>query len=71
MRSMVILVGGLTQAIGCGYRLANNLLRSRVGGVREVARLLQVFRLWGARAQSLMEGGKTPRGGVGGYLRTP
>ena len=36
VRSMVILVGGLTQAIGCGYRLANNLLRSRVGGVREV-----------------------------------
>lgn len=37
----------------------------------ERGRLLQVFRLWGARAQSLMEGGKTPRGGVGGYLRTP
>ena len=36
VRSMVILVGGLTQAIGCGYRLANNLLRSRVGGVRKV-----------------------------------
>ena len=35
-RSIVVLVGGLTQAIGCGYRLANNLLRSRVGGVRKV-----------------------------------
>ena len=29
-------MGGLTQAIGCGYRLANNLLRGRVGEVRKV-----------------------------------
>ena len=47
---------------GCDYRLANNLLRSRVGAVRKVG-YSRCFDC--GTAQSLSEEGKTPRGGVG------